>query len=153
MRGARDLRSLRAQEDLLPSGQRADPGSGMHTHSAPVATLSRRLRNVEADPDRRGEPVLLAMLPERLLDRHGASERGTWIDEGHEDAVTGGAHDIALVRGHQRSKRLVVPSDQVPPRLVADDAGEVRRVHDVGEHEYPELARPGRRSGERFAHG
>src|SRR5262249_54307432 len=82
-----------------------------------------------------GEAGGLAVLRELPLDRDGAGEGFVGGFKSNEEAVAGGDDLLPSVGGELGPEGLVVDTEDALPGLVAEGFDQVRRLHDVGEHE------------------
>lgn len=127
------LGRLTAGRDLVRFGNRSDSSGGVDALAAVATAYGDRCGRMDTDPDRRGEPVLTAVVGKCSLDSDCAFERGDWLGEGDEEAVTRVVDLLAPIVGEQSAKHPIVPLDEVKPGLVADRLDETRRPTDVGE--------------------
>jgi len=90
---------------------------------------------METDPDADRGAARSAMLGEDALDLDGGGEGRCRVVERREETVTGRVHDLPAAGCQDPAQGLVVPPEQLLPRLVAEQLGQRRGADDVGEDE------------------
>ncbi len=113
-------------DDLTLAGQRPDTRGLVDADAGEVESARDGVGAVDTDADGGREAVRLAMVRELALDRDRALDRGIGRCERHNEAVTLMADLLSAVLGDARAERVVVPADQVAPRVIADDPDEAR---------------------------
>ncbi len=83
------------------------------------------------------EAGVVAVVPQRALDRDRTVDRRARGVEGGEEAVAGRVHDLPSPGRDHPTEGVVVPAQEPLPRGVAERLREHRRADDVGEHERP----------------
>jgi hypothetical protein len=89
----------------------------------------------------RREAMPSAMVGQALLDSDGAPDGVLWAIEGDEEAIARMIELVAMVLREQCSQGLIVPPDDVHPRLITDGLYQAGGVHDIGEDERPDSGR------------
>ncbi len=148
---------MRTSDSVASAEMRA---AWFHTGADVVEARAVGFGPMQADANPRGEALTSTVVRELALDGQRAFERQVDVIESEEEAVPGRLDLLTTVLGDQGSQRLVVPSQHAGPRLVAKGAGELGRVHDVGEGEglhraasgcgWPRTATPSERREQRL---
>ena len=120
-----------------PPATRADARRDVDAHPRVVVAAAVGVGGVQPDADRRGEAGVVAVVPQRALDRDRAVDRRAGGVEGGEEAVAGRVDDLPSPGRDDAPERVVVPAQEPLPRGVAERLREHRRADDVGEHERP----------------
>ena len=81
---------------------------------------------MDPDPDGRREAIRLAVFGQVALQVDGGVEGLVGTAKGEKEAVAGGLDLLALVLGHNRPDRMVVPANKASPGLVTDQLGKAR---------------------------
>jgi steroid delta-isomerase-like uncharacterized protein len=102
-----------------------------------VGSLPGGFGLMDADAHPGGEAVLQTVALEGPLDLEGATDGGFGPFERDEEAVADAVDLLAAVAGEEGAQGLVVPAQQVIPRLVTQHLHEIGGGDDVGEHERP----------------
>src|SRR5690606_15939752 len=122
-------------EDLVALGDGADPSRHVDTVTRVVTVGVGGLGGVQADANSRSEAVVAPLPVEETLDGYRAGDRIGGILEGHEEAVTGVLHLLAVMLNEGFTQIPVVPLQELCPGLIPQSSRHVGRPHDVGEHE------------------
>ena len=106
----------------------------MHTVAGVVAAVRARLGRVQADPHPGREAVLAPVYRQAAPDGDPAADGVRGAVEGDEEAISSVPHLLTAVLGECLAQQAVVPDDQLVPGGVTDQAHQIGRGDDVGEH-------------------
>src|SRR5229473_1358309 len=79
--------------------------------------------------------MLQTVLGESTLNGHSTLDSGGRFVEDDEESIADLFDLLAPIAHEEGPKRLIVPTQQVLPRLIAEDLDQVGRLDDVREHE------------------
>jgi hypothetical protein len=107
----------------------------MHALPAICVVVPLRRRGVKSMRTYGAKALPPAVIEEGSLNGDRALDRGVGNREGHEETVAGVIHFLAPVSGEEGAERLIVPPNEIRPRLVANSLDQLGRPYDVGKHE------------------